>query len=285
MDGRATAQDDHVAGVREYYEANTSLFLRFGQGGDLGAIRRAVWGPGVKDRRAAFHYVDELVLAELGRRGIEAPRIVDLGCGVGASLVYLAHMAPVSGLGVTLSASQAQRGQERVRADKLDEKIDIRTASYLDLPPMAPADLALAIESFVPGPDPRAFFHAAAGILKPHGILVLCDDFLDQDATWQREPDVLRRFRRGWHAASLVRPAAADQAASAEALDLVHEIDLTPYLELRRPRDLWIAALVRLFGWLPLSDPRWLNLVGGHALQQCLSTGLVRYLFRVWVRR
>ena len=48
--------------VEAYYESNTRRFLRFGQGGQEGAIHRAVWGPGVRTRTQAFHYVEERFL-------------------------------------------------------------------------------------------------------------------------------------------------------------------------------------------------------------------------------
>ena len=40
------------------------------------------------------------------------------------------------------------------------------------------ADLVFSIEAFVHGPDPAAYFRAAAGLLRPGGLLALCDDLL-----------------------------------------------------------------------------------------------------------
>ena len=53
-----------TADIRRYYDRHTRSFVRFGQGGRDGAIHRAVWGPGVTTRSAAFHYVDDRI-AEL----------------------------------------------------------------------------------------------------------------------------------------------------------------------------------------------------------------------------
>ncbi|MBV1862051.1 MAG: hypothetical protein KUG77_26760, partial [Nannocystaceae bacterium] len=61
--------------VEEYYEANTKRFLRFGQGGTVGAIHRAVWGPGVQTRTEAFHHVHERLLQRVGP---QTRRILDL---------------------------------------------------------------------------------------------------------------------------------------------------------------------------------------------------------------
>ena len=101
--------------VRNYYERNTPAFERFGQGGSTGAIHRAVWGDGVSSRDHAFRYPDELILREIQNllpAGGSAPlHVLDMGCGVGASLIFLGSRAPVEGTGVTLSECQAIRAQ------------------------------------------------------------------------------------------------------------------------------------------------------------------------------
>ena len=92
--------------VRRYYDRNTSSFVALGQGGSLGAIHRAVWGPGTTTREQAFHFVEDRIADVVRRLG--SAHVVDLGCGVGASLCYLARLLPISGTGVTLSPIQVR---------------------------------------------------------------------------------------------------------------------------------------------------------------------------------
>src|SRR5580765_4303535 len=104
------------AQVRDYYDRHTSKFVALGQGGSVGAIHRAVWGPGVRRAEDAFRYVENQVADRLRRLplDIDTPHVVDLGCGVGASLTYLAEQLPsISGTGITLSPVQARIAQER----------------------------------------------------------------------------------------------------------------------------------------------------------------------------
>jgi hypothetical protein len=65
----------------------------------------------------------------------------------------------------------------------------------------------------------------------------------------------------------------------AHAAGFVHEytFDLTPWLELGRPRDRVLAALVALVGWLPPARARMGHVVGGTALQRCLRRGWIGY--------
>ena len=277
--------------VRAYYEINSHRFERFGQGG--GAIHRAVWGEGVRTREAAFRYVDELIareLASITSRG-GSVHVLDLGCGVGASLLFLASRANIRGTGATLSRAQATRARERARSGGLDPRVTFLEANFLELPSDVPkAELAFSIEAFIHGPDPRAYFEAASRYLVPGGALVVCDDFLTsagRAASSERERRLLDDVRRGWLANTLVTTAEAGALATSAGLTLRENLDLTPFLELDRPRDRLIAALVALGRRLPV-EPRgfgWRSLVGGRALQAALGAGLVEYRFLVWQRR
>ena len=277
----------NASDVQRYYEANTDAFLRFGQGGAHGVIHRVVWGPGTSSETEAFHYVERRLcerLTELAKTHPK-PRVLDLGAGVGASLIYLAQRTPVQGIGVTLSARQAALGQARIAAAGLSQRLEMRQHDFNDLEGLPRVHLAYAIEAFVHASDPQRFFEQAASRLQHGGELLLCDDFeadhiAGPSALTRGERRWLDELRRGWVLNSLMGTGRADDLARSAGLELVDDERLTGYLQLGRPRDRAIRALVALGRPLPLSHPRWLNLVGGNALQHCLRTGLVDYRLR-----
>jgi SAM-dependent methyltransferase len=274
-----------AADVARYYDRSTPAFVALGQGGSEGAIRRAVWGPGARDRRDAFHYVDDRIaeIVAVAGRTVETPHVVDLGCGVGASLCYLAARLPMRGTGVTVSPLQAARAVERARASGLAERVAFLEGDFCDLPAMDAADVALAIESFVHAASPEAFFAQCRELVRPGGALVICDDFKRPTAD-PRAGAAMARFRYGWHVNSLV--AAGELHALARAAGFEHEAttDLSPYLELHRPRDRAVNVFLALFGWLPLQHTPLGHLVGGSALQTCLTRGWIGYDLAVFRR-
>ena len=267
------------AQVRRYYDRHTSAFVAFGQGGSVGAIHRAVWGPGTTDRQKAFRYVEDQI-AELVR-GL-APRfdeshVVDLGCGVGASLCYLAKRLPISGAGITLSPVQARLATKRVRESGFSDRLKCLEGDYCDLPPdMGPADLAYAIESFVHGPAPERFFVQCSRLVRPGGLLVICDDSR-RSTTGPRATRTIERFCRGWHINALLRPDELHTLAGAAGFEHESTVDLSPYLEIRRVRDRLIDTLLAVSSWLPLDTTRVGHLLGGSALQTCLEKGWIGY--------
>jgi tocopherol O-methyltransferase len=243
-----------------------------------------VWGPGVTDRGAAFHHVDDLIQQRLPD-ATAARRVVDLGCGVGGSLIYLASRVPaIQAEGITISPAQAQRAAALLNERGLAQRVRCRQGNYLALPAdIQQMDLAYAIEAFVHSADAGAFFRSAAGALRPGGVLCLCDDFLVAGAP---ETDRrLQRFRRGWRIGTLITPAAAAAEARAAGLEPVEDLDLTPHLELRRQRDRAISLVLAVLRPLRLRGENWLSLDGGSALQSCLLDGLVQYRFLTFRRR
>lgn len=274
------------AEVRGYYDRHTAAFLRYGQGGGAGAIHRAVWGPGVDTREAAFHYVEDYLVDRLGGvlRSVAEPAVVDLGCGVGGSLCYLGGRLPIRGAGVTLSPVQARLATERIRAAGLEDRIRCVEGDYtdpgLDLPA---ADLVYAIESFVHGPDPAAFFAQCARIVRPGGLLLICDD-VQRPAGDRSARRAVDRFRRGWRINTLLDREALRTLAGNAGFEHRSTRDLTPFLELGRPRDRALDLLAAVAGWLPV-HARLGHLTGGSALQTCLRRGWIGYDLALFRRR
>jgi cyclopropane fatty-acyl-phospholipid synthase-like methyltransferase len=266
--------------VRRYYDHNVTAFERLGQGG--ASIHRAVWGPGVSTRVAAMHHVDELLLGALPARQGQ-PTVVDLGCGVGASLRYLAERADLRGEGITISGRQAERAGTLLAESGVTDRVRCREGDFLFVPDdlAGRADLTFSIEAFVHSPDPERYLHEAARTLRPGGRLVVCDDFLTSadPPTSPRAARWLAEFQDGWRIGSLVTVDRLCALAADHGLTLVRDLDLTPWLELRRPRDRFISVLVALGRVARPGGDYWRSLVGGNALQLALLHGLLSYRF------
>lgn len=295
--------------VTRYYDANTRRFLRYGHGGSQVAIHRAVWAEGVAARADAMNYINMRAAERVRAAG--AGSLVDIGCGVGGSLIYLAERSGIRADGITVSAVQQRIGGDLLAERGLSDRCRIFTGDFLEPADRnridgRPYDIALAVESFIHMPDGGAFFRAASELLAPGGELLLCDDFLTDDFltddlltedffttspsrqdTTSPEPQQhphpgsaarhLSRFREGWHAAGLTGLEDTRSMAAEAGLRLEADEDLTPFLELDRPRDRLIRVLVGLTAPLPLKAPFWRNLRGGDALQHLLSSRLLSY--------
>lgn len=259
-----------VEQVRQYYDHNTSSFLKTGEGG--ASIRRAVWAPGVELRSDAFRTIDRRILEHIA----PGAKVVDLGCGVGSSLLWLSERAQFEGLGVTLSGVQARFFTEEIARRGLQARLRCFEGSFVSPPAeVKDVNLAFAIEAFVHSPSPEAFLSAAAERLVPGGQLIVLDDFLEREPTSAAERRTVDDIRTGWLANTLVLPSEVEAKARAVGLELVQNEDWTSWLELGRPRDRLLSVVA--FLGRPLRHRSWLfrSWVGGVALQRALSDRLV----------
>ncbi len=280
-----------VNDVKTYYDQNTKRFVTHHESGLVNALHRAVWGPGVTTQAEAFQYVNHLLLQVMQELVPAFPTplsVLDLGCGVGGSLFYLAQRLPMQAVGVTLSPVQIELANRQAQSLQLDSQCRFVEADFLHLPRLDPQVAVFAIESFVHCPDAKRFFTAASAVIPAGGRLMICDDFLASSTPHRldrKAKRLLEDFRRGWHVRSLMTTVQAQTYAAGAGLRLIDNRDLTPYLALRRPWDRFIAVWVTLGRWLPLRAPWWLCWLGGHAVQRCLLLGLIEYRFVVFEKR
>lgn len=272
--------------LRRYYDASTARFLAVGGSGRSLAIHRGLWEDGVTDAEAAADRVNARIVAALAAAGRAGPRdLRDLGCGVGGSLFHFARAWPAARLeGITLSPRQAAMALDFARARGLEDRVAITCGDFLTAP-VAPVDLAVAIESHVHAPSAAAFLRAARAGLRAGGTLVVVDDMLatPEDRLPPADARLVATFRRGWHLGHVPDAQGLCAAARAAGLHCVADTDLTPHLRLGRLRD----RLLRGVG--PLADaaglgrwPLFSNMIGGNALTEGYRRGLMRYRLMVF---
>ena len=269
--------------VRRYYNKNTFWMLLFGQGRGEGVIHRPVWTGKERSRTEALHTVERMIaeaLLEAERTNPDQNQLLDLGCGVGGSALWLAAHHPFSITGITLSCTQARRARKLALRRGLSDRCRFLIADFTQLPEIRGVTVAYAIESFNHGDDPAAFFTEVGNLLPAGGRLILCDDFIaaktqpvsNQRGTW------LSAFRDGWHLKNLMTCEEVLRTAEQCGFHLVKRKDLTPYLRQTPP---FIRRLQHRAGSMLRSSAWGASMIGGSALQICQQNGWTEYLFLV----
>lgn len=267
--------------VLGYYEENTRRMLRWGPGRSEGVIHRAVWDPDCPGPREALRSVERRILRHLADPAPD--HVLDLGCGVGSSALWLAEKLPIRITGITLSPLQAALAEKAAVLRGLGDRCRFLAGDFCAPLPIEAAGAAYAIESLSHAPDTGAFFTRQAELLLPGALLLVCDDFRTRDAAADPEEDRwLRRFSEGWRLPSLRTSEEVIRRAREHGFTLLADEDLTPFLRLTPRAALAVRGLAQS---LPgLKPPVRSSLTGGTALQVCLRRGWVRYRFLAFRR-
>jgi tocopherol O-methyltransferase len=159
------AIEDHYDGLIELYEDLWGEHIHHGYWDD---------GPDLGRHAAQVRLIDELIkFADIQPNS----RVLDAGCGIGASAVYLADKLGCVVDGITLANEQVRRGGEKAAAAGVSDRVsfqvmDAMNTSYSD----NTFDVVWALESCELMPDKAAFIRECVRVLKPGGRLMV--------ATW-----------------------------------------------------------------------------------------------------
>jgi tocopherol O-methyltransferase len=164
--------------ISRFYDASSGLWeevwgehMHHGYYGATGNER--------KDRRQAqIDLIEEL----LRWATVQSPTdILDVGCGIGGSSLYLAEKFNARATGITLSPVQAARAQARSQAAGLGDRTQFLVADALAMPFADNSfDLVWSLESGEHMPDKHQFLQECYRVLKPGGLLLM--------ATWCHRP-------------------------------------------------------------------------------------------------
>lgn len=209
-----------------------------------------------------------------------SPRVLDAGCGYGATMLDLAPRLGGDWTGLTLSEAQRLRGGAAIAAVGLADRVRIRVQSY-DMPPPGPFDLVIGIESLIHSAAPEATIAVLASVLAPGGHLVMVDD-MPEEAMPAEAARRFALFRQHWRAPVAPMRAGWVRAMEQAGLTLVRERDLSPLLRVRsmeqaapRLRELrrWPARLRQAVGLGVRAEAE----IGGIMLETLQTEGFVRY--------
>jgi cyclopropane fatty-acyl-phospholipid synthase-like methyltransferase len=134
-------------------------------------------------REAMLEQMNAEVLARLQLDGIAEPQLLDLGCGLGATLRSFARRLPNAKLlGVTRVPWQVEHARALNEASGCGERVCVIEGDYEDttLLPGSSYDAVYALESscHARGADKGVFLRQAHRLLRSGGRLVVADGFL-----------------------------------------------------------------------------------------------------------
>lgn len=164
--------------IQQFYDASSGLWEEI-WGEHMHHGYYGVDGTEKKERRQAQIDLIEEILSWAGVNTAE--NILDVGCGIGGSSLYLAAKFDARATGITLSPVQANRAKERAKALNLSHRSEFLVANAQAMPFADQSfDLVWSLESGEHMPDKTQFMQECYRVLKPGGTLIM--------VTWCHRP-------------------------------------------------------------------------------------------------
>jgi tocopherol O-methyltransferase len=177
---------------KDSWDLNNSLAIHYGY-----------WDEKVKSFPQSLLRMNE-VMAEVAKIKY-SDKILDAGCGIGGSSIFLAEKIGCSVTGISLSERQVNKAKELAIEKKVGDKVDFRVMNYCATSfPNERFDIVWGCESICYADDKEQFIKEAYRLLKPGGRLVVADGFVT-DLKNNDHPSI-RNWLVGWQVNYLETP-------------------------------------------------------------------------------
>lgn len=187
-------------------------------------------------------------------------RVLDAGCGVGGSALWLAANRGVRAVGITLSAEQCSKAHGYAQRRGLADQVKFQVADFTAMPyPANSFDVVWGIESFCHAEHKLALLREAFRVLKPGGRVVCSDGYALKTRFTVDEWKIVTVCLNGWAIPNLATVPEFDGYLRAAGFHTVKFRDVTANIlpsSRRLYRIAWTTFPMQKFmAWLRLRSP------------------------------
>ena len=261
--------------ITNYYDHTEVHYRKFWRMEESMGLHYGVWDADTKTLAEAILNTNRQ-LAKLGQIS-STDKVLDAGCGVGGSAIFLAKNLGCQVTGITLSERQVKTATHFAEKNGVGHLANFEQMDYTKTRfPDQHFDVVWAIESMQTATDKSLFFKEMRRVLKPGGKLLIADVF--KEGNWKiKETPVMQDMLHGW--------------AMSDILNASELTDLTKKHNFTAPENVDVTEGVRksiqkyrLFALAGMVGTKWYNLFhnGTHFGRVHYKTGLAQY--RAWKR-
>lgn len=204
-------------------------------------------------------------------------RVLDVGCGFGATLHAFARRAKPESrfVGLTVSPYQAKKATAEARRAGLDARCAFRVQSFDD-EVGEEFDLIVSIESLFHAPDLGHTLARLRACAAPGATLALVEDMARDEAA--TEDPAARRLLSCWATASMATVTDFRSGLAAAGFELRQDLDLTAQVDLPLPHRLDRERRLRRWRRFAPAGRRVVDaFLGGLAMEELYERDLLEY--------
>lgn len=184
--------------IVEYYDSCEEDYRTYWNLDRSMAMHAGYWDETTQSLEEALAKENEILAREAKITATD--KVLDAGCGVGGSAIYLAKTIGCKVAGITLSAQQAASARENAVKMGVDGLVQFEVMDFCRTTfPDASFDVVWGIESVCHAQDKELFVKEAYRLLKKGGRLIIADGFsTGNDLLSKDEALRMKKWLRGW---------------------------------------------------------------------------------------
>jgi tocopherol O-methyltransferase len=177
---------------KDSWDLNNSLAIHYGY-----------WDKKVKSFSQSLLRMNEIMMEAADIKSTD--KVLDAGCGVGGSSIFMASVLGCKVTGITLSERQAQQAIVNAKKKGVEAFADFKVMNYCATDfPDASFDVVWCCESICYADNKEQFIKEAYRLLRPGGRLVVADGFVTDFSN--NENPIIRQWLDGWQVNYLESP-------------------------------------------------------------------------------
>ncbi len=174
--------------------------------------------------------------------------VLDAGCGIGGSSIYLARKIGCSCVGISLSEAQVEKANRIAITFKKSNTVDFKVMSYMQTSfADASFDVVWGLESICYAENKKQFIQEAFRLLKPGGRLIIADGMVTKFEN--NENNIIKKWLKGWKVNYLESPERLQQFYKEIGFENIKYTDITKYTKDSSKRLLKIYYASKMWGF------------------------------------
>ena len=273
---------DYLNNIVTYYRDSE---ISYSQGWDLKhslAIHAGYFDKGNTNFRKALKRLNEVVAEHA--QITKDDYVLDAGCGVGGSSIFLAQNYDCKVLGITISEYQVESAKKNALNYGVENLVNFQKADYTQTGLKSETfDVILGFESVCCSIDKKDFIKEAYRLLKPNGRLVIVDYFQGREPSTEQENKDYAFFLDAFACDNFDKPELFKLKFEIAGFKEVREIDSTINfmpntlrLEILGTLSVWMNFILNLFN-IKRTDARYKGGKGSILTSKFFKNGMLKY--------